>query len=215
MLEYLSSTWLVHAASIVYVAAFLVRDQLILRSLVLLGTVLYIFYYYIVPEIPLWDAIIWSIILTGANLFIFIQMIMERRHFKLSSDEQRLYDSLEGLTPGQFRKLMQAGTWVLAAQRTQITTQDEVPHELYFVLDGNITIDKSGRKFVVKPGVFIGEVSWLLDTPASASVLVESNAKYVAWDALGLRKIFTRNPALRIAFEGLMNRDMAKKVARN
>ena len=110
---------------------------------------------------------------------------------------------------------MQAGTWVLAAQRTQITTQDEVPHELYFVLDGNITIDKSGRKFVVKPGVFIGEVSWLLDTPASASVLVESNAKYVAWDALGLRKIFTRNPALRIAFEGLMNRDMAKKVARN
>ena len=34
MLEYLSSTWLVHAASIVYVAAFLVRDQLILRSLV-------------------------------------------------------------------------------------------------------------------------------------------------------------------------------------
>ena len=97
----LNASLLVHLASFLYVIAFIVRNQLVLRSLVLLATVMYIIYYFIVPAVPLWDAIGWSIILGAANIYIIIQLILERTAFRLTEKEKALYRVFETINPGE------------------------------------------------------------------------------------------------------------------
>jgi CRP-like cAMP-binding protein len=96
-----------------------------------------------------------------------------------------------------------------------VLTQENQPVEcLYFILDGSATIEKAGRSTSVDAGVFIGEIAFLLTQPASATVTVASESRYVVWDAGALRRLLMRSPSLRIAFNAALNRDMATKVAR-
>ena len=59
---------LIHLGALLYILGFLVRDELLLRLLVLGGSGLYILYYFLFPATPLWDAIITSLILGVANI---------------------------------------------------------------------------------------------------------------------------------------------------
>jgi CRP-like cAMP-binding protein len=89
------------------------------------------------------------------------------------------------------------------------------PDALFFVLDGTIVISKGERRFTVGSGVFIGEIAWLLGTAATATVEVSPGARYVEWDAAHLRTLLTRSPDLRIAFESMLNRDLAGKLGKS
>lgn len=80
---------------------------------------------------------------------------------------------------------------------------------------GTISIVKAERRFTVASGVFIGEIAWLLGTPATATVEVSPGARYVEWDSAHLRSLLTRSPDLRIAFEGMLNRDLAGKLGKS
>jgi CRP-like cAMP-binding protein len=63
--------------------------------------------------------------------------------------------------------------------------------------------------------VFIGEIAWLLGTPATATVQVSPGMRYVEWDTAHLRTLLTRSPDLRISFEGMLNRDLAGKLGKS
>ena len=96
-----------------------------------------------------------------------------------------------------------------------LAEEDQPLDRLYYVLDGDITIDKTGRDpFTIGPRTFIGEVAFLLPRPASATVTVAAGARYVSWDRAALRRLQLRTPSLAFALSAVLNRDMAAKVAR-
>ena len=102
----LNSALFIHIGALFYIIAFLIRDELRLRIMVLIGSVFYLLYYFIYPESPLWDAIVTSIILTLANVYILFLILLERSTFALSDDEKRLFEAFEGFSPGQFRQML-------------------------------------------------------------------------------------------------------------
>jgi len=206
-----NAAFLVHMASLLYVIAFLVRDQLLLRFLVLVATVLYIGYYYFVPEEPLWDAIIWSLILGAANLFVTIRILLERTTFNMTDTEKRLCESFHTMTPGEFRRLLKVAHW--GNEQAVLTKEEAAVDRLYYVLNGTISVDKKGREFNLPEGVFIGEVAYFLKGNASATVTVSGVPNYVYWERSELQKLERNNPGIRIALQSLMNTDMANKVA--
>ena len=59
---------IVHAGALLYLAAFLFRNQIILRSLIIAGDFVYILYFYLAPETPLWGGIFWSTMFTLVNV---------------------------------------------------------------------------------------------------------------------------------------------------
>lgn len=205
---------LVHLAAALYLAGFLFRDQIMLRMLVIVGDVIYTAYYLLAPAEPLWGGAIWSIVFICVNSVMITRIIADRAHFGLSADELLLFRKLDTMTPGEFRRFIRLAGWRTAPHDTVLTKENELLENLYFVLDGGITIDKSGRSTPIEAGVFIGEVSFLLTQPASATVTVAPQARYVVWDAGALRRLLLRAPSLRIAFNAALNRDMALKVAR-
>ena len=196
-----------------YVLGLLFKNQVILRLLILIGTVFYIWYYYIAAQEPLWDAIITSMLIGAANVVGFINLLISQSPRFISSSQMDLYSMLGGMQPGNFRRFMKIGTRRILDGDEQLTTQNEVPEKLFYILAGEVTVDKDGNRFTAGPRVFVGEISMILGTVASASVYLSKGAEIVEWDRGVLFKKMATNDGFRIAVEAVISKDMAHKVA--
>ncbi len=208
-----SNAYLAHLAALCYAIGLLIRDQLTLRLLILGGTGFYIAYYYLAPAVPLWDAIIWSVILGLCNLSVILRVIHERTLFTMSHEDRALFDRFEKLNPGEFRRLMKIGHWREGDGSTHLTTEGEVNNRLFFVLSGDVRVEKKGKAFSIDQGGFLGEVGYLLNRPASATTIVASGGRYIEWPRGHLARLEQANPGIRIALRDIINMDMAEKVA--
>lgn len=204
---------IVHVAALLFLLGFLSRDQFILRGLVLLGDLLYVLYFYFAPDEPLWGGIFWSAMFAIANVAMIWLIFLDEVQFSLRADERKLFDLLGDLTPGQFRKLLKAGRQEVATSPLVITKENEPSNELYFIIDGKITISKGGHHTVSEGKTFIGEIAFLLARPATATVTLESGCHYCVWNSKALHAVLNGNPALRTALSAAMNRKLAEKVA--
>lgn len=205
---------LAHAAAGFYALGLLTRNQIILRVLILLGTGFYIAYYYLAPSVPLWEAIIWSCILGTANIYVLAGLTLDRTTFALSSWERSLYEKFPGLAPGEFRRLVKSGTWIEGNGVSHLTIEGAKQDHLFCTLDGLVTIKRQGEEFAVEGGCFIGEIAYLLNTPATATATAADGTWTMRWSFEDLRKLEERYPALRISVRDAFNVDMARKVAR-
>jgi CRP-like cAMP-binding protein len=82
-------------------------------------------------------------------------------------------------------------------------------------LDGALEITKSGRAIDVSPGIFIGEIAYLRNTPASATVLAKAGTTYISWPFSILQKMTLQQDSLRQSLTNLLSSDLAAKVARS
>ncbi len=208
-----STAVLIHLGALLYVIGFLVRDELALRLLVLGGTILYILYYLLFPDVPLWDAILTSSILGIANVWILCKIVFERYTFAMSDDEKKLYEVFSTLTPGQFRKILKVTYWHTSLGGEILCTEDEKADRLYYLIEGNARIEKGDSKFEIPSDKFLGEISFILESNYSATVLATKDMRYVEWNTEELRSLMKKNPLLRNALIALFNQDLAKKLA--
>ena len=209
----LAKDGLVHVAALLTVAAMFSKDQLMLRALLLVSTILYIVYYAIIPATPLWDAMAWSTAMVLANVVMMARIALDRASYAMRQDEKRLFASFPNLAPGQFRRLMELARWTSARNDTLLTREGEPIDRLYFVIDGAIEVTKGGRSFPIRPETFIGEIGFLLRQPASATVTVKAGTRYVDWPADALAELLSERPALGVAMESRFNLDLATKLA--
>ena len=209
------SGWLIHVAALLQVLGLLLRRQLMLRLFLLAGSFAYVAYFYAHAVEPMWAPIFWSSVLGAANAIGIARLVMERLHFRHSEEERHFLETLKVLTPGELRRLMRLAQWREAEETTTLTQEGRPVRELYYVLDGGIEVVKAGKAFPLRPGVFIGEVAFLLDTPASATVFRAPGTRYIAWSAEPLRKLIDRTPSLGLTMERLFNQELARKVAQS
>lgn len=203
----------VHLASALYVIGFWVRDQLLLRSTVFVGTIFYIIYYYYAADVPLWSAIAWSTVLGVVNLFVTIQIAFERTTFRMSKDEKLLYGAFGALTPGEFRKLIEPAIWHEVKKPTLLTREDAPNESLFYIIDGSVRLQKNGRSFRRTAGTFVGEVSYLLGSNATATAHAAKKARFIEWRHKDLLEVESRHPSIRVALRDILNADLAAKVA--
>ena len=88
-----------------------------------------------------------------------------------------------------------------------------MPDRLFYVLSGEVIIDKDGDRFSAGPKVFVGEISMILGTAASASVSLGKGVEIMEWDRNALFKAMAAKDSFRVAVEAIIGKDMAQKVA--
>lgn len=203
----------VQLALLCYVAGMLTRNELLLRLLVLIGTGFYIIYYYFISDTPLWDAIWASAVIGLANLSILFVIMLERSTVGMSAKMIDLYGAFPTLNPGQFRRIMKSADLVLADEDTYICREGERLDHLFLVASGHVRFQRDGVEGHIGKGNFVGEISYLIDGPATADVIVPRGAEYVQWDKANLAKQTQKSPALSNALSALFNRDIAAKLA--
>ena len=204
---------LLNLGAVLYFIGFMVRDELILRALILAGTALYLIYYLLFPSGPLWNAFITSSILGMANLWVLGKIVFERTTLALSENEKRLYKCFGTLTPGQFRTLMKHATWHFPEEKTQLCIQDKEANRFFYILDGSIDINKSDKHFSLGPHNFLGEVAFILNGNYSASAHAEKGACFIEWNNETIKILMKKNPNLHNAIAALFNNDLALKVS--
>lgn len=204
---------LVHAAALTYVIGFLVRDQLKLRLLLQVGSAFYIAYYYLAPETPLWDAIAWTVVMFAANAYTINRILSDRRTSKFDEEDLVVFSALRTIGPGDFRRLMSKAHKESASVETTLTEEGAVPRNLWFLISGAAHVDKGGMQRTIPAPLFIGEVAYLLNQPASATVTLTKDSRYARWPSDDLRVLATKHDALGAALESALSRDLAVKVA--
>lgn len=214
VLDWLSHN-LIHVGAILEIVCFTFRNQIMLRSLSILSGIAFAGYYFLVTDRPLWDAILWESGSILVNVVMIAIILTEKRLPALTASELELYKQLDGLTVEQFLRLLRIARWHTPSEPVTLTRENEMPGELHYVLSGDIEVDKGGRRFTVPSAAFVGELAYLRDKPATASVTVQPGARIVSWTHERLRQAVAREADLKQAVSNLLNKDLAEKVARS
>jgi len=204
---------LVHLAAAIQIVGFLVRDQVILRIMILIGTCLYIAYYYVEPVVPLWDAIICGVLMGVANLYMIIQLLADRRPGIFDEEDLLIYGAIRQIAPGEFRRLLKRAEKGQASDDLVLTSEGKVPEYLYFLLGGEVTLSKDNASSHLQAPMFIGDIAYILNQPASATTTMRKGGRYTRWRSSELRAYLAKQERLQGALEVAFNRDLASKLA--
>ena len=206
---------LLYIALALGLAGAIARSQLVLRALTGAAALVALVHFASQPTGTDWGLVLLCGALLSAHAIRAARLALDRRDWSLSEDERGLMRSFGTLTVGEFRQLLRGAKWFTAAADTMLTREGEIPANLYYVATGIPRIDKNGQSFEVEGGLFIGEISWLLGQPATASVSLPAGARYLAWDGAVLRDTLDDEPSLKAAMSTILNRDLARKLGRN
>lgn len=207
--------WVIAAAGS-YVVGYLIINQVVLRLLVLLGTVFYIVYYAVVSVDPLWTAIWTSAALLVANLIGLGLLLWSRSARAIPKDYADLYVGnpiFAKLPPGHFQSIMSLGQRYTVSEDTVITREGARNEHFFYIVSGATKVEKLGKSFEMPAGIFHGEVAFLLDRSSAATTTVMAGSEIIEWNIARVRRRAAIKPSFAIALEAAFSVDLALKVA--
>jgi hypothetical protein len=208
------SDYLVHFSNVLLLVSYSVRDILWLRWFAVAAALTNI-PYFLVQGTVLWPPVLWALVFTAINLFQITRIYLERRPVVLSEDEQKLYDlSFRSLRPRDFVSLALMGEWKSAGAGERVMVEGKPVSHLCIAITGDATVYKLGQRMgALSPGYIIGTAFALTGDPSPFDVTFTEPARYMRWSLPSLRLFIDKRPDLRVALQGLVNRDLAGKLA--
>ena len=203
-----------HAASILTMAAYLLKDMLWLRLLAILSCFAGIAFNYLVPATPLWTVIYWNLLFILINVVQIGIIIKERTGIHFTEEEKELHDTLfKNFAPFEFMKLMRVGKWLEAKHGEILATEEKPIDSIMLIYNGLVGVESKGQEVAkLKDGNFIGEVSFITGGAATATVRALMPTRYVAWPKEAISKLLNRNPSMRFAMQAMLSTDLSKKL---
>jgi len=194
-------------------AAFAVRDVLLLRSLFLAGSAFAIVYYYFQSP-PLWTAIAWTVLYCLIHAYWIVRILMERRPVVLTPDEETLYRlSFRSLDRRKFARLAGMGRWRDAEKGQELSKEGERVNEILALISGKIEapiIDQTVG--ILGPGELVGTAAVLLNNIQQYDFVVETPCRYITWPLAEVQQFLNKDPDLRAQIRDIMSGELATKI---
>ena len=205
--------YLVHFSNILLVVSYSVRDILWLRWFAVAAALTNI-PYFVLQGTVLWPPVLWALVFTAINLYQIARLYLQRRPVVLSHDEQKLYDlGFRSLRPREFVSLSLVGEWKNAEPGERVMTEGEPVSCLSIPITGSADVHRRGERIgALTPGHIIGTALALTGEPSPVEVIFTEPARYMRWSLPSLRRFMDSRPDLRVALQGLVNRDLAEKL---
>ncbi len=202
---------LIHAANVLYLLAFMVRDILWLRILTVVAASCLIPYFYF-QSVPLMTAVYWNLAFTALNLFWIARLFLERRPVKLSVEEERLCELVfRTMTPREMMKILKLATWEEAAAGECFVERDKPLDRLMVIFSGKACVEVDGRNVTeLQPGQFIGSISYVTEETAPANIVSIEPIRYVSWPKSKLKDFMNKNQDLHSALKTTLAIDLTK-----
>jgi len=84
-------------------------------------------YYFLQGNDPLWEPILWTVVFTGVNVHQIIRLYLERRPVVISDEDQAIYEqSFTTFTLRQFAKLLKLSDKKFFKQKECILKEDVI-----------------------------------------------------------------------------------------
>ena len=108
---------------------------------------------------------------------------------------------------------MLAGEWRNAAAGHQVLSEGEPVSSICIAISGAVQVRKRGTEVAnLEPGQVIGTALALTGDPSPVDAAFTESARYMCWPLQSLRSFLDRRPELRVTLQGLVNRDLARKL---
>jgi hypothetical protein len=214
--------YFVHAANLLFLGMYLVRDILWLRVIaVLAGVTLYPYQVWITPH-GLWNThplsaaapLLWNTLFNVINIVQLKRLIVERRPVRLSASERALYEAVFArLSPREFLRLLSAAESHAVEAGMCLVEQDAALDRLLLIRDGEVAVRVGEREVaLLGSGRFVGEMSFLTRDRTSASVWARGPTEYLTWPRQALDKLFEKHPDMRATVQLVLGEDLARKL---
>ena len=202
---------LIHAANVLYLFAYMVRDILWLRILTVIAASCLVPYFYLQPT-PLMIAIYWNLAFTALNLWWIVRLFLERRPVKLSEEEQRLCELVfRTMTPREMIKILKLGSWKTATANECFVERGTPLDRLMVIYSGKACAEVDGRNVTeLRPGQFIGGISYITEETAPANIISLEPTRYMSWPKAKLKDFMKKNPDLHAALQTTLAIDLTK-----
>ena len=207
---------LVLGAGLSFVLAFLIINQVVLRIILLIGTLLYIWYYAVAADAPLWMAIWVSVANLIANIIGLSLLFGAKSRAALPRQFSDIYDRcpiFQDLPPGDFRVLMKAAKRYTTDADMTLTKEHQRGEKLFFIVDGTARVEKLGHVFELPSQTFVGEVAYLLNRNSAATTVLHAGSEVIEWEFSNLRAGSRKKTRFKLALEALISHDLAQKVS--
>jgi len=197
--------------------AFLMTSMQKLRLLIALSSTSYAFYYYFFPVEPLWLDVGSEVILVVINVFMLVFLAWSNSRIKFDQREQFLYENeFSDLTRVEFNRLLNISEWHLEASGFVYTVEGQTLTDLYYLISGRAEAELADGNTVNLPqGNVIGEVSYRLECPASATVTGTESCMCLRWNQNELRALCNKYISIKRAVDNVLTSHMARKLSEN
>ena len=207
--------YFIHAANVLLLFAYSVRDILWLRILAVASSLAAIPYFLLQPT-PLWAALGWSVLFTGINLFQAWRLLVERRPVKLTAEEEEVRRLVfRDLPPKKVLQVIGVGTWASASPGEKLLERGKPLESISLIVHGKVQVAREGRALGdLGPGEIVGSALLLAGTPAEVDAVTAEATRTIRWNAATLDRYLDANPDTRNLFQRHLARDLAGKVER-
>jgi hypothetical protein len=205
--------WFLHAANIILVVGYSVRDILWLRLLAAASSLIALPFYFLQPS-TLWAPILWTILFAGINLFQSWRLYIERRPVQLTPEEEQVRRlAFPGLPPRKLLQTLHLGVWTTEAPGKHLIESGKIPESVALLVQGRVRVAKGERILGdLAAGDFVGSALLMTGVPADVDAVVTELARTVSWHVATLETYLNANPEVRIAMLSHLSRDLAAKV---
>ncbi len=201
---------LVNVGYILMLLALVVRDMLVLRSLLMSGQLFITIYSLSIDNnaVAFYNTLFFII-----NSIQVIRLFRERRPIELSEELAELHKKIfSTMSKREFLTFWNMG-YINEDSDSFIIKKGEHMDRLYLILSGFVDVLKNGRRITrLAKGSFIAEMSFLTGEPASADIQANGSVKHISWNQDKLRHMDQLHPDLLIKIQNILGKDLVNKI---
>jgi hypothetical protein len=205
--------YFIHAANILLLAAYSVRDILWLRLFAVASSLAAIPYFVFQPT-PLWAPISWSVVFAAINLFQSWRLFVERRPVKLTPEEEAVRRlAFRDLPPRKVLQVLSIGSWTSADTGERLIEHGKCPDAISLIIRGKVQVARDGCILgELVAGNLVGSALLLSGVPADVDAVAAEPIRAVRWELETLERYLNVNPETRIIMQRHLALDLAGKL---
>ncbi|MGA7223894.1 MAG: cyclic nucleotide-binding domain-containing protein [Candidatus Acidiferrales bacterium] len=212
-MDFFQPSYFLHAANILLLVAYSVRDILWLRLFAVAAALISLPYFILQPE-PLWEPIIWSSVFAGINGFQSWRLFLERRPVKLTPEEEEIRRlAFPDLPPRKVLQLLSIGAWTNVEIGQRLLERGKKVEAISVIVHGKVRVTRDDRVIgELVAGHIVGSALLLSGVASDVEAVVVGPVRCMRWEIEPLNRYLAANPETRIILQKHLARDLAGKV---
>jgi hypothetical protein len=206
-------SYFLHAANILLLVAYSVRDILWLRLFAVAASLISLPYFVLQPE-PLWAPIIWSSVFAAINSFQSWRLFLERRPVKLTPEEEEIRRLVfPDLPSRKVLQILSIGAWKTEEIGERMLERGKSVEAISVIVRGKVRVTRDDGVFgELVAGHIVGSALLLSGVAAVVDAVVVEPVRCMRWEVEPLVRYLAANPEARIVLQKYLARDLAGKV---
>ena len=207
------NNWPGHLSYVLIAVSYWLTDMFWLRVVAVVGLSLEILYFWLSGG-DLRTGIGWDLIFIGINIYQIYRLVKDRLSLRLPEPDRVLLRSvLTGLDDAQIARLLVAGEFCNIADGTTLAQENQPLERIFFICSGRVKVTIASREVShLERGNFVGEVAFLTERPATATVIAEGPVRALAFERGKLTQFFHKEAEVAGLIYQLLGRELAHKI---